>query len=124
MRLGSGFEPDDLGEQAATTSRRPAMRSFRAVAVVVAITVLLFVSAAPAFAARYVGLGDSAASGPVIPNQIPAPLGCWRSDHNFAHVVAQSLGVSLKDVSCGARRTSSWVRTRPSWTRSRRTLAG
>jgi len=82
------------------------MRSFqRAVAVVVAIVLLPFVSAAPAFGARYVGLGDSAASGPVIPNQIPAPLGCWRSDHNFAHVVAQSLGVSLKDVSCSGART-------------------
>ena len=77
----------------------------RAVAVTLAIAVLPFVSAAPAVAARYVGLGDSAASGPVIPNQIPAPLGCWRSDHNFAHVVAQSLDVSLKDVSCSGART-------------------
>jgi len=86
------------------------VRSFpRAVAVVVATALLSIVSAAPAFAARYVGLGDSAASGPVIPNQIPAPLGCWRSDHNFAHVVAQSLGVSLKDVSCsGARTDHMW----------------
>jgi lysophospholipase L1-like esterase len=82
------------------------MRSFlRAVVVVVAIALLSFVAAGPAFGARYVGLGDSAASGPVIPNQIPAPLGCWRSDHNFAHVVAQSLGVSLKDVSCSGART-------------------
>jgi lysophospholipase L1-like esterase len=82
------------------------MRSFhRAVVVVVAIALLSLVSAAPAFGARYVGLGDSAASGPVIPNQIPDPLGCWRSDHNFAHVVAQSLAVSLKDVSCSGART-------------------
>jgi lysophospholipase L1-like esterase len=82
------------------------MRSFqRAVVLVVAIALLALASAVPAFAARYVGLGDSAASGPVIPNQIPAPLGCWRSDHNFAHVVAQSLAVSLKDVSCSGART-------------------
>jgi lysophospholipase L1-like esterase len=77
--------------------------------VVIATALLFVVAAAPASAARYVGLGDSAASGPVIPNQIPAPLGCWRSDHNFAHVVAQSLAVSLKDVSCsGARTNHMW----------------
>ena len=86
------------------------MRSIsRAVTVVVATALLLIVSATPAFAATYVGLGDSAASGPVIPYQIPAPLGCWRSDHNFAHVIAPSLGVSLKDVSCsGARTDHMW----------------
>jgi lysophospholipase L1-like esterase len=86
------------------------VRSFpRAVAVVVATALLPVVAATPASAARYVGLGDSAASGPLIPNQIPAPLGCWRSDHNFAHVVAQTLGTSLKDVSCsGARTDHMW----------------
>src|SRR5215217_100737 len=84
----------------------PVVRSvLRAIALVVATALLLVLSAAPASAARYVGLGDSAASGPLIPNQIPAPLGCWRSDHNFAHVAAQSLGVSLKDVSCSGART-------------------
>jgi len=81
----------------------------RAVAVVVATALLPVVSASPASAARYVGLGDSAASGPVIPDQIPAPLGCWRSDRNFAHLVAQSLSVSLRDVSCsGARTDHMW----------------
>jgi hypothetical protein len=45
----------------------------------------------------------------VIPDQIPAPFGCWRSDRNFAHVVAQSLGTSLKDFSCsGARTDNMW----------------
>src|SRR5215211_5970968 len=84
----------------------PVVRSvLRAIALVVATALLLVVSAGPASAARYVGLGDSAASGPLIPNQIPAPLGCWRSDHNFAHIAAQSLGVSLKDVSCSGART-------------------
>ena len=82
------------------------MRSVRRAVVLVMTTALLsVVCAGQASAARYVGLGDSAASGPVIPNQIPAPLGCWRSDHNFAHVVAQSLAVSLKDVSCSGART-------------------
>jgi lysophospholipase L1-like esterase len=79
--------------------------ALRAIALVTATALVLILSAAPADAARYVGLGDSAASGPLIPNQIPAPLGCWRSDRNFAHVAAQSLGVSLKDVSCSGART-------------------
>src|SRR5215208_1351416 len=99
------FKPHDLGTVPPPHRGRPAMRSVQRAVVVVAIALLPFVSTAPASAARYVGLGDSAASGPVIPNQIPAPLGCWRSDHNFAHVVAQSLGVSLKDVSCSGART-------------------
>jgi lysophospholipase L1-like esterase len=73
--------------------------------VLVAIALLPALAAAPASAAKYVGLGDSAASGPLIPNQIPDPLGCWRSDHDFAHVAAQSLGLSLKDVSCSGART-------------------
>jgi lysophospholipase L1-like esterase len=77
----------------------------RVVALVVATALLPVVVAAPASAANYVGLGDSAASGPLIPNQIPAPLGCWRSDRNFAHLVAQTLAVSLKDVSCSGART-------------------
>jgi lysophospholipase L1-like esterase len=82
----------------------------RAVAVIATTASLLFAAVTPASAANYVGLGDSAASGPVIPNQIPAPLGCWRSDHNFAHVVAPALGVSLKDVSCsGARTDHMWT---------------
>ena len=81
----------------------------RAVAVVVATALAPVVSASPASVARYVGLGDSAASGPIIPNQMPAPLGCWRSDRNFAHVVAQSLSVSPRDVSCsGARTAHMW----------------
>jgi lysophospholipase L1-like esterase len=81
----------------------------RAVALLAAAASLLLAGATSASAARYVGLGDSAASGPVIPYQIPAPLGCWRSDHNFAHVAAASLGVSLKDVSCsGARTDHMW----------------
>jgi lysophospholipase L1-like esterase len=81
----------------------------RAVALVVAIA-LVPVAAAPASAADYAGLGDSAAAGPLIPNQIPAPLGCWRSDRNFAHIVAPALGFSLADVSCSGARTDHMTR--------------
>ena len=34
-----------------------------------------------------------------------APLGCLRSDHNFAHLAAAPLGLSLADVSCSGAKT-------------------
>jgi lysophospholipase L1-like esterase len=77
----------------------------RALVTLLATAAFLLSAAGPASAATYVGLGDSAAAGPLIPNQIPAPLGCWRSDRNFAHLVAASRGISLRDVSCSAART-------------------
>jgi hypothetical protein len=56
-------------------------------------------------AADWVGLGDSFAAGPLIPNQSLSPLGCLRSDHNFAHLAAARLGLSLADVSCSGAKT-------------------
>lgn len=57
--------------------------------------------ASPAFQ-HYVALGDSYASGPFIPNQSLNPIGCARSDHNYAHDLARSSGIpTLVDVSCG-----------------------
>ncbi|HEX4724526.1 MAG TPA: SGNH/GDSL hydrolase family protein [Pseudonocardiaceae bacterium] len=57
--------------------------------------------AAPAFQ-HYVALGDSYASGPFIPNQSPDPVGCARSDHDYAGDLARSMGIpTLVDVSCG-----------------------
>ncbi|MFE9097073.1 SGNH/GDSL hydrolase family protein [Streptomyces sp. NPDC007264] len=67
-----------------------------------AMGMMLGVSATPAAAdggGRYVALGDSMASGPLIPD-ITGPLGCGRSTHNYAHYLAQSLGATLKDVTC------------------------
>ena len=49
---------------------------------------------------RYVALGDSFASGSLIPDQIDAT--CRRSNHNYATFVAQKLKLALTDVSCGA----------------------
>jgi lysophospholipase L1-like esterase len=77
----------------------------RALVLLLAAAAFLLSAAGPAPAATYVGLGDSAAAGPLIPDQIPAPLGCWRSDRDFAHVLAASRGISLRDVSCSAART-------------------
>ncbi|MEV0593113.1 SGNH/GDSL hydrolase family protein [Nonomuraea cavernae] len=70
---------------------------------------LLAVSLTPAAhaaaAESYVALGDSAAAGPLIPNQVLPELGCFRSDRNYAHLTSQNLGGSLKDVTCSGAKT-------------------
>lgn len=53
----------------------------------------------------YVALGDSYTSGPVIPIQQTDPIGCLRSDHNYPHLVAPSLHLAFRDVSCGGANT-------------------
>jgi hypothetical protein len=82
----------------------PRMRP--AVAVVVAALSLTLGVASAAPAAQWVGLGDSYAAGPLIPNQSLNPLGCLRSDHNYAHLAAAQLGRSLSDVSCSGATTA------------------
>jgi hypothetical protein len=62
---------------------------------------LFFASAASA--ASYVSLGDSYAAGPFIPNPV-LPLGCLKSDHNYPHLAAPSIG-PLKDASCSGAKT-------------------
>ncbi|MET7298638.1 SGNH/GDSL hydrolase family protein [Embleya sp. NPDC005575] len=48
----------------------------------------------------YVALGDSMASGPLIPD-ITGPLACGRSTNNYAHVLAARLNIAeLRDVTC------------------------
>ncbi|MEU8803078.1 SGNH/GDSL hydrolase family protein [Spirillospora sp. NPDC048819] len=66
----------------------------------------LGVTAAPAQAAavEYVALGDSMASGPLIPD-ITGPIGCGRSTNNYAHELADKLGANLRDVTCSAAKT-------------------
>ncbi|MCK2216115.1 SGNH/GDSL hydrolase family protein [Actinomadura sp. ATCC 31491] len=55
----------------------------------------------------YVALGDSAAAGPLIPNQVLPDLGCWRSDHNYAHLTAQAIGArTLRDATCSGAKTT------------------
>jgi lysophospholipase L1-like esterase len=70
-----------------------------------ALALLCGWATASARAANYVGLGDSYSAGPLIPNQSLNPLGCLRSDHNFAHLTASSLGLTLTDVSCSGATT-------------------
>lgn len=67
------------------------------------------VIAAPANAAaptgRYVALGDSYTSGPLIPSQVD--LNCTRSNHNYPSLVTASIhSSSFTDVSCGGATTS------------------
>ena len=56
-------------------------------------------------APNYVSLGDSFTAGPLIPNQI-APYGCLKSDRNYPHLAAPSIGLPLRDPSCSGADTS------------------
>lgn len=80
----------------------------RPMIVVLAATLALGI-APPAEAAQndvYVALGDSAASGPLVPDQVLPDLGCWRSDRNYAHLTAQAIGARvLRDVTCSGADT-------------------
>jgi hypothetical protein len=87
---------------ASTLSPRPALR---VLALAVVALALLAVAAAGARAANYVALGDSYAAGPLIPNPV-LPLGCLKSDHNYAHVAAPSIGLTLRDASCSGAKTN------------------
>jgi GDSL-like Lipase/Acylhydrolase family len=80
--------------------------SKRSLAAVAASLIALAAAPAAARAADWVGLGDSYAAGPLIPNQSLSPLGCLRSDHNFAHLSAAAVGDSLADVSCSGATTA------------------
>jgi GDSL-like Lipase/Acylhydrolase family len=76
-------------------------------AAVLALTALAVLAAfaGAARATNYVALGDSYAAGPIIPNQI-APLGCLKSDHNYAHLAAPTIGLTLRDPSCSGATTN------------------
>jgi lysophospholipase L1-like esterase len=73
-----------------------------------AVLVAIIAGWATAEAARgdnYVSLGDSYAAGPLIPNVIGSPYGCIRSDHNYAHLSAGGIGLTLRDPSCSGATT-------------------
>ncbi len=72
----------------------------------VVVSLLFAVAPATAGAAKWVGLGDSFAAGPLIPNQSLSPLGCLRSSRNFARLAAASTGRTLTDVSCSGAKTT------------------
>jgi len=76
-------------------------------ALVALAVVFALAASSAAGAANYVGLGDSYAAGPLIPNQSLEPLGCLRSDHNYAHLAAPTIGLPLRDVSCSGAKTNN-----------------
>jgi hypothetical protein len=78
----------------------------RALSAVVVSLLVFAVAPATAGAAKWVGLGDSFAAGPLIPNQSLSPLGCLRSSKNFARLAAASTGRTLTDVSCSGAKTT------------------
>ncbi|NYV74363.1 SGNH/GDSL hydrolase family protein [Streptomyces sp. UH6] len=61
-------------------------------------------TAASEDALAYVALGDSMASGPLIPD-ITGPVACGRSTHNYPHELAERLGASLRDVTCSGAKS-------------------
>jgi lysophospholipase L1-like esterase len=59
-------------------------------------------------AQRYVALGDSFTSAPLVPNQGGLPLGCLRSDQDYPSLVAAAIHPSsFTDVSCYGAATTA-----------------
>ncbi|MFI6260634.1 SGNH/GDSL hydrolase family protein [Micromonospora zamorensis] len=92
-----------------TRPRLPLLRSAtRLAALALATAGVLLTVATPASAAvpagRYVALGDSYASGPLIPTQVD--LNCLRSNRNYPSLVATAASSSsFADVSCSGATT-------------------
>lgn len=85
------------------------MVGWRVVRVVCALVVLAAGGSAAAGAEApgvYVSVGESSAAGPFIPDQVD-PLGCFRSDHNYAHLTADALGVTLRDPACSGAKIAN-----------------
>jgi lysophospholipase L1-like esterase len=84
-------------------------RPVRWLLAVTAATAATLAISTPASAAaptgRYVALGDSYTSGPLIPSQVD--LNCTRSNHNYPSLVTAAIGSSsFTDVSCGGATTN------------------
>lgn len=56
---------------------------------------------------NYVALGDSAAAGPLIPDQDPN-IACLRSNRNYPRAAADALGADLTDVTCSGAEVSDF----------------
>jgi hypothetical protein len=65
---------------------------------------------ARALAPSYVALGDSYASGPIIP-LYEQPYGCLRSTNNYAHLLAPKLGLPLRDATCAGAESEDMTGT-------------
>src|SRR6478735_4981116 len=87
------------------TSTLGSRRALLALAMVAATLALLVVTATAARAANYAALGDSYAAGPLIPNPT-LPLGCLKSNHNYPHLAAPGIGLTLRDATCSGATTA------------------
>jgi lysophospholipase L1-like esterase len=79
-------------------------RRWLALFAVVTVTIAAWTAVAVARADNYVSLGDSYVAGPFIPNPT-LPLGCLKSDHNYPHLAASGIGLTLRDPSCSGAKT-------------------
>lgn len=81
-------------------------RLFRLLSLPVLLAALVL-PAVPASAAagRYVALGDSAASGPLIPMPDLSAPGCFRSTVNYPKLTAARVGLPITDVTCSGADT-------------------
>ncbi|WP_019633325.1 SGNH/GDSL hydrolase family protein [Actinomadura atramentaria] len=85
--------------------RRSATAAVAAAAATAALAVPARADAPPA----YVALGDSMASGPLVPD-ITGPLACGRSTRNYAHLLAARFSAApFTDVTCSGADTGDLV---------------
>lgn len=70
------------------------------------VATTLLAGTAHAAAQHYVALGDSAASGPLIPLPDLSAPGCYRSTNNYPKLAAARLGVPITDVTCSGADTT------------------
>jgi lysophospholipase L1-like esterase len=96
--------------------REKPSRTVRAAAGLCALLGAASVTTATSAAATpqvYVALGDSMASGPLIPDPT-GELACARSTHNYAHDMAATLGIPvLRDVTCSGASTFHMTNPQP-----------
>lgn len=77
---------------------------------VLALAVAPVAMGAPAAAGKaYVALGDSYTASPLTGPVAGPPPGCLRSANNYPHLVAESTGAQLTDVSCSGARTGDFA---------------
>jgi lysophospholipase L1-like esterase len=85
------------------------------VAAVLAVFFTVVVGRADAAPDTYVAIGDSYTAGPLVPDQVPHPIGCWRSNHNYPHLVAAARSAALRDVSCSGATTDDLFAPQDVW---------
>jgi lysophospholipase L1-like esterase len=94
-------------------SKLTPLRLLLAVAVTIGAADLRVPAVRAATPESYVAMGDSYTAGPLIPNQLPDPVGCGRSDHNYPHLVAGVRGSVLRDSSCSGANTDDLSSPQP-----------